>query len=293
MLAAAVTCALLAAASNALASVLQRRANRDAAADRSKHRGLIATLVRRPRWLTGIACLTAGFLLQATALSFGGLALVQPLMTVELPMTLVLAALVARTALDRGGWVAIVLLTGGLALLLAGAAPTRGKHVPDGEAWLAAVAASAALIGTLVLVGGLRRGGARAGLFGAAAGLGFALTAALMKAAVQRFNTGPAAVFSSWQLYAMAGAGLCSLLILQYALQSGSLAVAQPALTISDPIASVVLGVMLFAERVRLGGWIAVEAAGAALLLLGSARLASSPAWRTHVSSTDRDRSEL
>lgn len=293
MLALAVACALLAAASNAMASVLQRRVARDSPPERSRGLALIPRLIRRPRWLAGIGCLTAGFLLQATALSFGGLALVQPLLAAELPLTLVLAAAVSRAALDRGGWVAVALVTAGLALLLAGAAPMPGKREPDGRAWLIAVAASVALIGALALAGARRRGGTRAGLLGVASGLGFALTAAFMTTVARRFGSGPAKVFESWQVYAMVAAGVCSLLLLQFALQSGSLAIAQPALTITDPVASVVLGVALFGDHIRLGGWIVAEVGGVALIVLGTARLAASHAWRAHLADDDHEAAAL
>lgn len=287
MLALAIACALFAAASNAMASVLQRRVARDSPPERTQGLGLISRVIRRPRWLAGIGCLTAGFLLQATALSFGGLALVQPLMAAELPLTLVLAALVSRTALDRGGWIAVALMTAGLALLLAGAAPTPGKREPDGRAWLIAAGAAVALIGVLTLLGMRRRGGIRAGLLGVGSGLGFALTAAFMTTVAKRFGSGPATAFETWQLYAMVAAGVCSLLLLQYALQSGSLAIAQPALTITDPVAGVVLGVTLFGDRIRLGGWIAAQAVGVVLIVLGTVRLAASRAWRTHLAGDD------
>jgi drug/metabolite transporter (DMT)-like permease len=293
MLALAIACALFAAASNAMASVLQRRVARDSPPDRTHGLGLIRRVIRRPRWLVGIGCLTAGFLLQATALSFGGLALVQPLLAAELPLTLVLAALVSRAALDRGGWIAVALVTAGLALLLASAAPTPGKREPDGRTWLIAAAAAVAMICALTLAGARRRDGMRAGLLGVASGLGFALTAAFMTTVAKRFGSGPASVFETWQIYAMVAAGVCSLLLLQYALQSGSLAIAQPALTITDPVASVVLGVTLFGDRIRLGGWVAAEAVGIGLIVLGTARLAASRAWRTHLAADDREPAAL
>lgn len=41
---------------------------------------LIARLARRPAWLLGIAAMVLGFIFQLTALRFGGLALVQPVL---------------------------------------------------------------------------------------------------------------------------------------------------------------------------------------------------------------------
>lgn len=273
----AVPAALLAAAANATASVLQRRAARRTSSEPRRRRALISELIRRRVWLAGIGCLVAAFILQAVGLYLGGLSLVQPLLTVELPFTLLLASRLSRNPLNRQAWTAIAALTGGLAVLLAGAAPTPGSASPRTAAWVAAAASVIALIGVLIALARWKRGPARGALLGTASGVGFALTAALMKAATEKTADGIAAVFSSWQLYAMAAAGVGSLLLLQYALQSAPLAVTQPALTISDPVASTALGVAMFGERIRLDGWIALEVAGIGLMLWGAAALAANP----------------
>jgi drug/metabolite transporter (DMT)-like permease len=272
----AVPAALLAAVCNATASVLQRRAARRTASE-SRRRALLGELIRRPVWLAGIGCLIAAFILQAIGLYLGGLSLVQPLLTVELPFALLIASRLSRSPLGRQAWTAIAALTGGLALLLIGAAPTPGKDSPGAVAWLVAAVSVGVLIGGLVAAGRWKRGTARGALLGTASGIGFALTAALMKAATERAQDGIAALFASWQLYAMVAAGVGSLLLLQYALQSAALAVTQPALTISDPVASTALGVAMFGERIRLDGWIVLEVAGIGLMLWGATLLASNP----------------
>lgn len=53
---------------------------------------LIWSLFREPVWFGGILALIAGFLLQATALSGGELAVVEPVLVLELPATLILAS---------------------------------------------------------------------------------------------------------------------------------------------------------------------------------------------------------
>ncbi|HEU5354933.1 MAG TPA: DMT family transporter [Actinocrinis sp.] len=273
----AVPAALLAAAANATASVLQRRAARRTPSDSRQRRALISELIRRRVWLAGIGCLVAAFILQAVGLYLGGLSLVQPLLSAELPFTLLIAARLSRDPLGHHAWLAIAALTGGLALLLIGAAPTPGNTSPRAVAWLVAAVSVGALIGGLIAAARWKRGPARGALLGTASGVGFALTAALMKAATEKAANGFAGVFASWQLYAMVAAGVGSLMLLQYALQSAALAVTQPALTISDPVASTVLGVAMFGERIRLGGWIVLEVAGIGLMLWGATLLAANP----------------
>jgi len=90
--------AVAAAASNALGSVLQRMASRHHDPSESGWRSLLA-LLRRPAWTAGIAAHVVGFVLQAVALALTLISVVQPVLTVELPLTLVLSALVLRTRL--------------------------------------------------------------------------------------------------------------------------------------------------------------------------------------------------
>lgn len=64
------------------------------------------------------------------------------------------------------------------------AAPVTGHRTPDLLIWLIVGAAGGTAIGILLAVGRLLRGPARAVAFGVTAGGGFAVTAALMKAAM-------------------------------------------------------------------------------------------------------------
>ncbi|HEX6469157.1 MAG TPA: DMT family transporter [Streptosporangiaceae bacterium] len=283
----AIFLALGAAASNAVASVLQRRAARELPAKEAFRPALVRDLLRRPIWFGGIAALIAGFLFQAAALSKGGLALVQPLLTAELPITMILVARFSRTRLGPGGWGAVAAVTAGLALLLSTAAPSMDTRTPEPLDWIIAaggtVGAIAALMATAHVIG---RSGSlyRAAILGVATGLGFAFTATFIKAVTRLLDRGFWTLFVSWPTYAMVVTGLGTLFLLQNALQSGSLVAAQPALTVSDPVASVIYGVTLFGETIRLGPWALAEAAGFALILYGSIHLVRTPTFREHES---------
>jgi drug/metabolite transporter (DMT)-like permease len=278
----AVTLAVLAAASNALASVLQRRAARSAPASMAFRMELIWHLMRRPAWLGGIGALIGGFVFQAAALGFGGLSLVQPLLVVELPFTMLIAAWMFRVRLGRESWLAIGVLTAGLAVLLVAARPGEGHHHPQRIGWVIAVVVTVALAAGLVTAARHSSGVVRATLLGVASGIGFAFTAALMKEAIRVLERDPSAMPAAWSLYAMVAAGLSSLFLLQTALQSGPLVALQPALNVADPVASIAYGVGLFGEGIRLGSWAALELLGVGLILYGSIRLAQSPPIRTY-----------
>ncbi|MFI7037470.1 DMT family transporter [Microbispora rosea] len=269
----AVVLALLAAAANAVASVLQRRAARSAPADEAFRPGLIWDLVRRPTWLGGIGALIAGFLLQAAALTSGGLALVQPLLVAELPMTMLVAGWMFRVRVTPRTWLAVGALTAGLTGFLAAASPTPGHRLPGLLSWLISAGVTAGLLACCVAAAIACGGAARAVLLGVAAGLGFAYTAVLMKRTVEELPGGLQTLAGSWSLWAMVAAGLCSLFLLQNALHSGPLVAVQPALTVTDPVASTAYGVAMFGEDIRTGPWVLPELTGMALILYGSVLL--------------------
>jgi hypothetical protein len=120
------------------------------------------------------------------------------------------------------------------------------------------------------------RGEPRAALLGLAAACGYALTATLLKEAMSALDHGPAAFFSSWQLYGTAVAGLGALFLLQNALQAGTLVASQPMLTVGDALISISFGVVLYGETVRTGWWLPLELLCLALIVMGCVEIAKS-----------------
>ncbi|MFC4009063.1 DMT family transporter [Nonomuraea purpurea] len=269
--------AVLAALCNACSSVLQRRAARSVSPDLGLRLGLIWALIGDPLWRWGIVALIGGFAFQAAALSRGGIALVQPALVIELPFTMIIMSRAFGIFLDKRSWLAIGALSAGLTMFLAAAVPGPGRWSPDMLAWIVAAVVTLATIAVLVAVGALTSGPMRSATLGVAAGIGFAFTATLIKKCTTLLAEDPGALPTSWPLYAMVAAGLGSLFLLQNALHSGSLVVAQPALTISDPIAGILYGAMMFGEPIRTGPWLVFEVAGAGLLVYGVVVLARSP----------------
>src|SRR6202046_3016649 len=146
--------ALLTAASNACASVLQRRAAAQVPAERSMHISLIADLVKRRVWLAGIGMVIVAAVAQAAALATGPIALVQPIFIIELPVTLGARALGNhnRDALSRLPWLAIGTTTAALGLGLAIAQPSRASDSASGSAWIFALIAIAVFEAVLILL---------------------------------------------------------------------------------------------------------------------------------------------
>ncbi|WP_327272087.1 DMT family transporter [Streptomyces sp. NBC_01224] len=271
--------AILTAISNGAASVLQRRAARTVPDSEAMRLALIGHLLRRRVWLAGIGLVIVAAVCQAVALATGPIALVQPIFVIELPATLLMAGFVLRVRIPRQIWYAVAAVTLGLALGMASAAPGGGSTSVRGAVWITALIVTgifeAALIGAALST----RGNPRGALLGLAAACGYALTAALMKDAMARLEGGGGAValFTSWQLYATAAAGVGALFLLQNALQAGMLVAVQPPLTLGDALISVLYGVTLFGEELRTGWWVLPELVALTLITVGCVELARSP----------------
>ena len=276
----AILLAVAAGLCTATSSVCQRLG---ASRTRADGFGLLLRLARRPVWLAGIGCMILGFVFQVSALHFGALALVQPILALELLFVFAYMAVLGSRRVQLRDWLAAGGMSAGLALFLLAAAPSGGRpHAPGSSWWLAGLATASVVIAGLAVAFGLGRrrgahGSRRAAVLGAATGLCWGFVAAVIKEFSSQLGAGVGAIFSSWPVYALIGTGAASLLLASHALASGPLAASQPGFTILDPLAASLLGMFLFGEHVRAGTLdLGAEAAGLALVVAGVAALSHS-----------------
>lgn len=283
--------AVLGACANATSSVLQRKANRRVPQGENLSPRLIWSLAHEPVWFGGVLAVIAGFLLQAAALSNGQLSVVEPILVLELPVTLILAARVFHAQMHRREWGAAAAMTAGLAGMLYFLSPSAGRTASvRWYGWVIGIGVNLAFTGAMVFWG--HRGPAgpgdpdrknrgssalQAAVLGVAAGSAFGLTAALMKGMTNTFARGIGALFSSWELYGMVAAGALGLFLVQSAMNAGRLIAAQPGLTLSDPIVSILWGVLVFGERVRDGWYLALAVTSGLVMAAAVVALARSP----------------
>jgi drug/metabolite transporter (DMT)-like permease len=277
----AIPLALLASVFTATSSVCQRLGARD-----SQPSGvdvwLLFRLARRPVWLLGVASMILGFLFQVAALHYGALALVQPILALELLFVFGYMAIMSRTV-RRRDWLAAAAMSSGLGLFLFAASPHGGRQHAPASLWLlAGLLTLAVVLAGLALAFGLKRRIARsesqrAAILGALTGISWGFVAAVIKEFSYHLDDGIAAVFTNWSVYVLIGAGAASLLLASHALAAGPLAASQPGFTILDPLAASLLGLFLFSEHFQAATEdLALEALALALLVAGVSALSHS-----------------
>jgi drug/metabolite transporter (DMT)-like permease len=245
--------------------------------------GLVFRLARRPVWLLGIASMVLGFVLQMSALRFGALALVQPILAAELVLVFGYLALAGSGRVKRRDWLAAVAMSAGIGAFLRVASPSGGRLHAPGSSWLAAGLATVAvvLLALAVSFGTGHRPGAsgtrRAAVLGAATGISWGFMAAVIKELSSHLGHGIGALVSSWSLYLLVVAGAATMLLASHALAAGPLAASQPGFTILDPLSAGLLGTFLFGEHIRTGAAdLAGEAVALAVVIAGAAVLSHS-----------------
>ncbi|PXY19129.1 DMT family transporter [Prauserella muralis] len=248
---------------------------------------LVRKLLRKRLWLAGWLTNLLGFLCQATALHFGSVALVQPLLVTQLLFALPMASAAVRRWPQLRDWLAALAVSGGVALFLSveGAAPLAGA--PDRNRLLIAVLIAAVVVVTLVQLAQNRGPMAYAGFIAAAAGICYAMSAGMMKlTADSLLNEGIVATALDWPGYVLAATTLCGLLLGQQAYGSGSLSAAIAVMSTVNPAASYTLGLLVFGAVLSTApGPLAASAAAALLLVIGVFGLAHSPTVRQEASS--------
>jgi drug/metabolite transporter (DMT)-like permease len=270
--------ALGAAFANALTSVLQRMGVEDAPADSTLHLRLISFAVRRKVWLLGFAFMVVSFVMQAIALHYGRLTEVQPILTTELLFLVIILATWFRYRVGWREWSGAALGGAGLAGFLIFANPEGGNAVPLTEDWLEV---GSACVGSMALAVVLALRGPRwwrAIMFGAAAAIGYAFTAALTKVVTGYISQDWVSMFVHWETYALALFGLMSVFLAQNAFHAGPIAASQSTLVLVDPLASILIGIGLFNDQLRTAPpWGPLEALSLLVLFLGMLILCNSP----------------
>jgi drug/metabolite transporter (DMT)-like permease len=261
--------------------VLQQSAAEQEPESRFLSLRILTDLLRKPRWLLGIGCMVAGQLLAAWSIGHLELTLVEPLLTTYLVFALVLAVPMSRQAVKWSEVAGAVVLCTGVALLsISRSTKPIGLSFGSFSHWpAAAVIAGIAFIA--VQTGHRRRGHVRATLTGLGAGLVFGIQDALTRQTLEILQRHPFThLFTFWEPYCLLATGIVGLWLMQNAFSSGPLHASLPTIAAGEPVAGIVLGIVVFGDRIQISAWpLAIEAGGIAALIVGVVMVARSSAF--------------
>jgi drug/metabolite transporter (DMT)-like permease len=268
--------ALLAAFCFALAAALQQRGQFALAGAGQAVKGAAGLLrmLAVPVWLLGTVVLLCGYATQGAALDRGKLVVVQPLLVTTIVWALPLGQWltsqhVARTQVLGSGVVVV-----GLALFVLVGDPDAGVDNASTSS-LVLAALIICLVVAVVLLWMRRSVSAalRAAMLGVCAGLLYGLSATFSKPVINDLHESLGAAAGDWRTWALLGFGFIAFVIQQLSLATGQLAPAMASVSVSNPAVSVVLGIVLFEERLTRPAWHVVVAVAALLAALGGATL--------------------
>jgi hypothetical protein len=262
----AVSLALLSAATFAISTSVQHQAAESAPASATGVVSLLGYLVRRPLWLVGQVVATCAFVLHASALHAGPIAVVQPIVVSGIVWAVPVRSAISRRWPSVTELRAVLVTAAGLAVFLVASDPTAGH--PAGLGW-GTVALTAAGVGVAVaanVAAAAARSEPRRQAFflGVTGGVLFGLVAGLMKLSLQALDDGGVgALLTSWPPYALLLAGAGGVLTNQRAYRVAGLSASMPALNIVNGLTSLAFGFTVFAEVPRHSPLFLVIEAGA------------------------------
>jgi drug/metabolite transporter (DMT)-like permease len=240
---------------------------------------LILDLLRRRRWLVGFGVMITGQLLSAWCVGHLALTLYEPLIATSLIFALALAVPLSHQRLRATELIGAVILSCGVATLSLSREPGT-PHVSFGSFSDWPAAAGIAVIAYICIHAGHRRAGpTRATLTGVGAGLVFGIADALTRRTVQILDAHSfAGMLTNWAPYCLVAAALIANWLMQNAFSAAPLHSSLPAITASEPLAGILLGVVVFGDTIDISvGMLAVQAAGIAALVIGVIMVARAP----------------
>src|SRR5260370_26985404 len=202
--------------------VVQQYAARQEPDSRYLSLSILTDLLRKPRWLAGIACMVAGQLLAAWSLGHLELTLVEPLLTTYLVFALILAVPMSKQSVRWTEVSGALILCGGVALMsLSRSTKPIGLSFGSFSHWYAA-AIIAGIAVVALHTGHRRRGPARATLTGLGAGLVFGIQDALTRQTLEILQDKSfTALFTTWAPYSLLAPRVVGLWVVQKPVRPG------------------------------------------------------------------------
>ena len=244
------------------------------------HMELLTRLLSDRQWWLGSLVSALGFGLQAAALGFGSVLLVQALLVTALLFALPISARSSGRSVTRTQWMWAALLAASVAVIIIVGNPTAGHSRAAVEVWAVVVAV---MVPALVLcVVGARVWAGRpvaAVLLGVVSCSLWGVFAVLTKGLVDHLDRGLGAILAMPELYVWAVVAVAATAWQQSSFRAGSLSASLPTMTVTEPVVASALGMGVLGETLRPSddGWVALVVA-VVVVVFATAALARSEA---------------
>jgi drug/metabolite transporter (DMT)-like permease len=230
----------------------------------------LVRLAGETTWLLGTLALFTGYLFQAGALDRGRLSIIQPLLVTTVVFALPLGYFLTGQHVGRREVIGAVVIIIGLGLFVSFGDPAGGNENASNAQWAVAIGLLSVL-SVLLLVFGSGGLSMKAAAYGTTAGILFGLSSALTKPTLNFLHESVGTMLSHWECYALAVAGVLGFLLQQVSLGTGRLAPSVATVSVANPIVGILIGVLLFDERLSRPGWyVVVAVVGLGLALVGA-----------------------
>src|SRR3954470_14410873 len=213
---------------------------------------LMQSLVRRRMWWLGVLSMVVGYVLAGYSLGSGNLVLVEPLIAANVLFALPIAAAWCRRRPSARSMVAALALAGGVTGFVVAARPNGGRSVaiPPGT-WMWAGVAAAVVVTVTTVMALRRRGDRRAAWLGVATGVVYGMQDSLTRRVYGGVAQSAGDLLTSWPVWVLVGVGALGVLLAQNAFDCAPLTASLPAISVSEPMAGIALGILVFHSHVR------------------------------------------
>jgi drug/metabolite transporter (DMT)-like permease len=242
----------------AIGDVIHQRTAHEVTDEPVSHIELFLRLLRDGQWWLGSIVAAVGFALQAAALGFGSVLLVQALLVTSLLFALPISARLSHRRVTRWEWTWAALLAAAVAVIVTVGNPTAGHSRASLETWTAVIAVLGPALVLCVVGARIWSGPVSAVLLAVVSGALWGLFAVLTKGVVDRLDDGLWALLRTPELYVWVLVAIAGTSWQQSSFRAGALTATLPTMTVAEPVVGSVLGIVVLGETLRPGdaGWL-------------------------------------
>ena len=259
----------------AIGDVIHQRSAQEVTDEPVSHVDLFLRLLRDRQWWLGSIVAAVGFGLQAAALGFGSVLLVQALLVTSLLFALPINARLSHRRVTRWEWTWAALLAAAVAVIVTVGNPTEGHSRASLETWTMVISVLGPALVLCVVGARIWSGPVSAVLLALVSGALWGVFAVLTKGVVDRLDDGLWALLRTPELYVWALVGVAGTAWQQSSFRAGALTASLPTMTVAEPVVGSVLGIGVLGETLRPGdaGWLTLIVA-VAVMVVATAALA-------------------